>query len=89
MIKLCVDENGYKWAVMLPAGIEDCERGPIIGPPEGLDKTTHNKLADAGFYAAPQLMGERTRLLALLGNDRQLLRQVLSVYQLDYYGKGE
>lgn len=89
MIKLCVDEQGYQWATALPDNVDDCERGPVIGPPEGLNKDVHNKLAEAGFLSAPQLMGRRKELLNLLGNDRQLLREVLAIYQIEYYGKGE
>lgn len=88
-IKLCEDENGYLWASALPDDTMECGNWPIIGPPEGIaNKELHNGLVKAGFYNAFDVLGQRPKLLKLLdelGLDRSYVRQVVHIYQRDYY----
>lgn len=88
VIKLCEDDNGYVWATALPDEGRECESGPILGPPEGLYKSVHNKLAEAGMYNAFDLMGRRPELLKILdglGIGREYARMVYHIYQRDYF----
>lgn len=88
-VQLC-EENGFLWAVALPDGVDDCEVGPIIGPPEGLKKHVHNRLAEAGIYTAFDLMGNRNVLVKILedlGEPKEYAREVLSIYQSVYFAE--
>jgi hypothetical protein len=89
IIKLCEDKKGYKWATALSDKDEDCELGPILGPPEGLDhREVHNKLAEAGIYNAFDLLGSRSVLIGILdslGVKRSYARVVTNLYQVEYY----
>ncbi|MFA7101141.1 MAG: hypothetical protein WC196_05225 [Bacilli bacterium] len=91
-IKLC-EEGGYLWAVALPEGVEECENGPVLGPPEGLYKNVHNAFAKAGIYNAFDLLGtpRRTwlRLLDEVGVPRSYAHQVVHVYQRGYFEEKE
>lgn len=89
-IKLCKDAKGYMWATALPDGTENCENGPILGPPEGLRKTVHNRLAVAGIYNAFDLMGNRKVLLNILRElkiDLSYAKVVTHIYQMQYFEK--
>lgn len=92
-IKLCEDKNGYLWATALPDGTEECENGPILGPPEGLYKNVHNAFVKAGIYNAFDLLGtpraKWLKILDELGISRSYARTIVSVYQQDYFTEDE
>ena len=93
------DDEGLAWVVAVPVGTpeEDYDQGIILGPPDltplGLltaDKVRlHNELVELGLYEAPALMGNRVplaQLLQRLGLPKTLLRELISLFQQDYYG---
>jgi len=83
-ILLCEDEQGYKWATIVQV---DCgESGAILGPPLGLEKSLHNKLAENGFYSVKELLGRRKQLKQLAEN-KETLNMIYHVYQTDYWRK--
>lgn len=93
------DDSGLMWMVLVPDGTPEKEydQGAVLGPPDlkplGLNirttKALHNKLVENDLYAAPRLMGKRAvlrKILTELRLDHKLLRQILILYQNDYYG---
>lgn len=93
------DDEGLTWVVSVveDTAEEDYDQGIVLGPPDltplGLPRADfvrlHNKLVEVGLYEAPALMGQRvllTQLLQQLGLPRTLLRELLSLFQRDYYG---
>lgn len=89
-IKLCADENKYLWAIALPDDSEDCENGPVLGPPEGLRKDVHNRLAEEHVLNAFDLMGHRPILMSILrdlGVDSSYAKEVTHIYQKQYFEK--
>lgn len=89
-IRLCEDEGGYLWATALPDRVEHCENGPILGPPEGLKRLVHNRLAQEGIYTAFDLMGKRPVLMRILREvrvDSSYARVVTHIYQRQYFEK--
>ena len=89
-IKICKDNDGYLWAIALPEDVDDCENGPVLGPPEGLRKDVHNRLVEVGLYNAFELQNNRAVLLKVLrelGVEKSYARIVTSIYQQQYYSK--
>jgi hypothetical protein len=87
-IVLC-EADGYLWATALPDDSDACENGPILGPPEGLDKRVHNLFATAGIYTAIDLLNTPRRswlkLLDDAGVERTYARTVLHIYQSEFF----
>lgn len=89
-IKLCADDDNYLWATALPDDADGCDNGPVLGPPEGLQKNVHNRLAEEGIYNAFDLRGNRATLIKILrdlGVDLGYAREVTHIYQKQYFEK--
>ena len=95
------DEDGFTFS-MLVEEAEDTEAGMILGPPEGIKKillpkkqllALYEKLNDAYFFSATDVINHRAELLSIIKNigvpDSQakaVLRSVIHCYQVEYYG---
>lgn len=89
-IKVCKDEDGYLFAVALPDGAEECDNGPVLGPPEGIRKDVHNRLLEEKIYNASELINNRKKLMKILrdlGVPKSYAREVTHIYQMQYYSK--
>lgn len=97
---VCFIENGYARAKAVPndADKELYEYGIDLGPPDlsglGLPELTLKALSidlvEHNMYIAPLLMSRRKELLELLDKhkiDRRLLRNMLNIFQMDFYGE--
>jgi hypothetical protein len=92
------DSSGYSWFVLVPddATHEDYDRGIVIGPPDlnelGLDdaalKKLLKRLVDAEIVDAPTLLPKRPELINILndlGIGKTRMREIVSIYQRDFY----
>lgn len=97
---VCYIEEGYATARAISNDLPDeyAETGAILGPPDltSLDisekalKALSIDLVNNNLYSAPQLMGNRKTLLMLLDKhkiDKQFLREIISIFQQEYYGE--
>lgn len=93
------DDEGLTWVVAVPvdAREEDYDQGIILGPPDLTPLNLphadmvrlHNELVELGLYEAPALMGNRevlTQMLRKLSLPKTLLKELISLFQYDYYG---
>lgn len=94
------DSNGYSWYVLVPddAIREEYDRGIVVGPPDlselGLDeellKKLYKRLVDALIVDAPTLLPKRPELVSILnelGIGKARMREIVSIYQRDFYSK--
>lgn len=97
---VCLEKDGYAGLYGVPDNAtEDLyEYGIYMGPPDlhglGLPeeqlKILVADLVHNGLYNAPCLMGKRKQLLTLLRNNNiktEILRNMLYIFQMDYYGE--
>lgn len=93
------DDEGLTWAVSVSEDTqeENYDQGIILGPPDLTPlRLPHadmvklqRELVRHNLYEAPALMGKRvlvTQLLQQLSLPKALLRELISLFQKDYYG---